>query len=151
MTPADKRKHPRHDGTGLWARVKIDGVLSEAHIENVSIGGALLGLRFPCATGKSVLLELRGAQRDLRIVGRVVGTGTRRKSLAAARVRFSPPSKTTVEQLASLLRCLPKDVTFGSSRTDPEAFELNDLDIDVELEELLGKPANETDEPTVRT
>lgn len=153
MTRAEKRKHPRHTGGGLWARVKIDGVLSEAHIENVSLGGALLGLRFPCAAGKTVLLELRGAQRDLRLIGRVVGAGTRRSSLAAARVRFNAPSASTMEQLSSLIRSLPRDVTFGSSRTDPEAFELNDLDldIDVELNALMGRPASDCDEPTART
>lgn len=143
---SNKRKHPRYDGSGIWARVKIDGVLTEAQIDNVSLGGALLGLRYFTPIGKNVLLDIRAAQRDLRLVGRVVGTipRGRQRSLHAlhgARVRFNTPSKSTEDALFALIRGMPADTTCGRSRTDPEAFEFHELklddtfDIDVEGEE----------------
>lgn len=139
---SDKRRHPRFDGVGLWARVKMDGELCEAVIENISLGGALVGLRTVSPTSRNLLVELRGAQRDLRLVGRIVGVEprSRHRENPAARVRFNPSSTTSLDQLYALIRGLPKESSFSSSPTDPEAFEFHqvklrerddDFDIDV--------------------
>ncbi len=140
---SEKRRHPRYEGSGLWARIKIDGAVTPAEVENVSLGGALVVMNRLCPPGKNVMLEVRGAQRDLRLVGRVIGFVPKGpgRSKPAARVQFNPSSQRHTEQLYALIRGLPSDVaTFSSRFTDPEAFEFHEVklaladtfDIDVE-------------------
>jgi hypothetical protein len=120
---AEKRRHPRFDGKGIWARLKVDGALGEAVVQNVSLGGALVHTRSRCEAGKNVMLELRGAQRDLRLVGRIVGVARS----GSARIRFNPSSQRHAEELDALIRGLPADSTFSSCATDPEAFEFHEV------------------------
>ena len=147
----NKRKHARYDGSGLWARVKIDGVFSEAHVENVSLGGALLGLRFACPTGKNVLLDLRGVQRDLRLVGRVIGVLPARSrkttTLTGARVRFNAPGERTLDQLDALIRRLPVTHLRSAAPTFHE-LKLADTTTDDD-DEVDFEIVHDTDEPTV--
>lgn len=127
---SEKRRHPRFDGSGLWARVTVSGSIAEAQIENVSLGGALVGMSRLCEPGRNIMIEVRGAQRDLRLVGRVVGylPKGRGRSKPAARVRFNPSSQRHIDQLHALIRGLPGDAdTFSSTMTDPEAFEFHEI------------------------
>lgn len=152
---SEKRRHPRYDGSGLWARLKIDGAITPAELENVSLGGALVAMNRLCPPGKNVMLELRGSQKDLRVVGRVVGflpKGKGRRT-PAARVCFNASSQRHTEQLYALIRGLPADCqTFSSCMTDPEAFEFHEIklqlddtfDIDVDEPEYeLSQVADE--------
>src|SRR5438105_4440041 len=112
---SEKRKHPRFDGSNLWARVKVDGIVTEAELENVSLGGARLRVSKAssraCVPERNVIIELRGAQSDLRLVGRVVGVvqPARGETKPAARVRFNPSSQRHLDQLQAMIRGLPSD------------------------------------------
>jgi len=168
MPRRDQRRHPRFDGAGLQAMLKVDGrVHVKAVVENVSLGGACVRLSPPCAPGKNVLLEVRsGSSRGLRLVGRVIAEAARGRGV---RIRFNPTSASSTAELHALLRGLGgEEETVTSPTTDPEAYEFRSLEletgelefeIDVEEPELLlvdvveaaeiveGVPID--DEPTV--
>ena len=69
---SEKRRHPRFVGTRIWARLKVEGEIAEAVIENVSLGGALVRLSRECEPGKNVILQAVGLSPDVRVaIGRV--------------------------------------------------------------------------------
>lgn len=158
----NKRKHARYDGSGLWARLKVEGEFCEAQLENVSLGGALVTTRWSCAAGRNVLLELRGAQRDVSLVGRVIAVVPKGKGRTrpAARIKFNPSSRRNSDQLFALIRGLPGDDRLAMRPTDPEAFEFHELKFadpdDFEIvvalddDERTARRPTATDEPTVR-
>jgi len=147
----DQRRHPRFDGATLKARLRVDGEDTNAVIENVSLGGALVAALDECAVGKNVLLELEG----LRLVGRVIGAMERGR----LRIRFNPTSPICTSKLYSLINELSgNDISPQPTQLHPvavsstartEAFEFHTIDLDDDEVELDLVEVVQDDEPTV--
>jgi hypothetical protein len=144
----DKRRHPRFEAAGLDVRLKVDGALvHDAVVENLSLGGALVGLHKVCGEGKNVLLEVG----ELKLVARVVAVLPRGhgRSQPALRLRFNPAAPGCTEKLYALIRDLPAEGTFAAAPTEayefhPRMLDEDDDDLTIDLvEEVLD------DAPTV--
>jgi hypothetical protein len=136
----DKRRHRRVAGAGLNARVRFDGAAHQpAVLENVSLGGALLGLAQPLAPGKNLVVELlRESGQVVRLVGRVIACTPpgRGRSCASTRVRFNPLTPAATERLYELISDLSGEFSIEVAvPSDPEEFEFHE------------RPAPEDDEP----
>jgi hypothetical protein len=136
----DKRRHRRVAGAGLSARVRFDGVGAQTVVvENVSMGGALLGVPQVLAPGKNLLVELiRDCGQVVRLVGRVIACTppVRGRSCARARVRFNPLTPAASVCLCEVIGDLSGVFSIEAvAPSDPEKFEFHE------------RPAPDAEEP----
>jgi hypothetical protein len=114
LSCADQRRHSRFDGSQLSALLTFDGAAHpEAHIENVSMGGALVTLVCAPPASKRVQLALwRMGRHALKLAGRVLGVVPARPGHPEPRLRigFLRASLEVTAQLYAMIRDLPAEI-----------------------------------------
>jgi hypothetical protein len=114
LANSEQRRHSRFDGARLSALLTFDGAAHpEAHIVNVSLGGALVTLACAPPARKQVQLALwRMGRRALKHVGRIVAVvpPCEGHPLPGVRIVFNATSVGVNAQLYDMIRDLPFEI-----------------------------------------